>query len=328
MSKEVQPEDVIVGHGAEAIAVRTTWGGKLVVKKIRVKKNYRLEELDIKLRKHRTNTEAKCLRAAMEKAKINVPAVLHVDNKECFLILEYIQGTPVRMILSQYEGNRHIQYEEVKMYNEDEEEEEDDDDDEYQNDKDDEENIGNKRRRVDNQDQCNKGVASFIEKDTPSLSIQQSSSLSIQQSSSLSIQQSSSSSSSSSLMQKSVELPETVNSDDSSLLIATQIGQAVAHLHDSQIIHGDLTTSNMMIQDQTNQLFLIDFGLSFMSNKEEDKAVDLNVLERALLATHPRIGPFWNRVLESYSSTSTHSKEVLERLEKVKQRGRKRSMAG
>ncbi|CAK9167863.1 unnamed protein product [Ilex paraguariensis] len=61
--------------------------------------------------------------------------------------------------------------------------------------------------------------------------------------------------------------------------IATQIGDAIGRLHDGGLIHGDLTTSNMLIRSGTNQLVLIDFGLSFTSTLPEDKAVDLYVLE-------------------------------------------------
>uniref|UniRef100_A0A0E0QZA3 non-specific serine/threonine protein kinase n=1 Tax=Oryza rufipogon TaxID=4529 RepID=A0A0E0QZA3_ORYRU len=72
--------------------------------------------------------------------------------------------------------------------------------------------------------------------------------------------------------------------------IATQIGNAVGKLHDGGLVHGDLTTSNMIIKNNTNQLVLIDFGLSFISTIPEDKAVDLYVLERALISMHSSCG--------------------------------------
>lgn len=75
--------------------------------------------------------------------------------------------------------------------------------------------------------------------------------------------------------------------------LCAEIGRYVALVHAQNIVHGDLTTSNMMVirrelndvQDY-RQLVLIDFGLSFDSASAEDKAVDLYVLERALLSTH------------------------------------------
>ncbi|KAJ0802211.1 putative protein kinase TKL-Pl-4 family [Helianthus annuus] len=65
--------------------------------------------------------------------------------------------------------------------------------------------------------------------------------------------------------------------------IAFQIGDTIGKLHVGGVIHGDLTTSNMLWRSGCNQLVLIDFGLSFVSTLPEDKAVDLYVLERALL---------------------------------------------
>lgn len=67
-------------------------------------------------------------------------------------------------------------------------------------------------------------------------------------------------------------------------------------MHDADIVHGDLTTSNIMVRDvmdkaDANQLkqevVLIDFGLATIQTLMEDKAVDLYVLERAFLSTHP-----------------------------------------
>ncbi|MBA7693334.1 hypothetical protein ES703_101914 [subsurface metagenome] len=59
--------------------------------------------------------------------------------------------------------------------------------------------------------------------------------------------------------------------------ICKQIGESIAKLHDSNIIHGDLTTSNMILKD--NKVYFIDFGLGFISRKFEDKAVDLHLLK-------------------------------------------------
>nr|GME00653.1 EKC/KEOPS complex subunit bud32-like [Ipomoea batatas] len=72
--------------------------------------------------------------------------------------------------------------------------------------------------------------------------------------------------------------------------IAFQIGNAIGKIHDGGLVHGDLTTSNMLMRSATNQLVLIDFGLSFTSTLPEDKAVDLYVLERALLSMHSSCG--------------------------------------
>jgi TP53 regulating kinase and related kinases len=68
-------------------------------------------------------------------------------------------------------------------------------------------------------------------------------------------------------------------------------------MHLAQVVHGDLTTSNMMLRrsvpsptgspDSPYEVLMIDFGLSSVSVLPEDRAVDLYVLERAMLSTHP-----------------------------------------
>lgn len=58
-------------------------------------------------------------------------------------------------------------------------------------------------------------------------------------------------------------------------------------VHEIGIIHGDLTTSNMIMKE--NKIFLIDFGLSYFKDSAEDRAVDLYVLERAFKSTHPHL---------------------------------------
>ncbi|KAJ2432712.1 TP53 regulating kinase [Coemansia sp. RSA 2424] len=97
-------------------------------------------------------------------------------------------------------------------------------------------------------------------------------------------------------------------------------------MHSFNIVHGDLTTSNMILGSD-NQLVLIDFGLSQISSSTEDKAVDLYVLERAFISTHPNSERLFATVLEAYDS-SEPARLILRRLEDVRQRGRKRDMSG
>ncbi|KAH6905110.1 kinase-like domain-containing protein [Coprinopsis sp. MPI-PUGE-AT-0042] len=120
------------------------------------------------------------------------------------------------------------------------------------------------------------------------------------------------------------------------------IGTQLARLHKADIIHGDLTTSNMMLRHPsaflsldpgsaiTTELVLIDFGLSFTSALVEDKAVDLYVLERAFASTHPDSEPMFASVLDAYGQElgSKGWEAVKRRLDDVRLRGRKRSMVG
>ncbi|GJQ15498.1 hypothetical protein GpartN1_g7289.t1 [Galdieria partita] len=112
--------------------------------------------------------------------------------------------------------------------------------------------------------------------------------------------------------------------------VASKVGQAVAKLHNGSIIHGDLTTSNFLVVENNNRtlLYLIDFGLSFYSNTEEDKAVDLYVLERALLTTLKDAALFVEKLIETYSQESNDACAILRRLEQVRKRGRKLTMVG
>ena len=102
--------------------------------------------------------------------------------------------------------------------------------------------------------------------------------------------------------------------------ICRQIGEQVALLHDAGIIHGDLTTSNMILSG--NKVFFIDFGLGFHSHKIEDKAVDLHLLKQALEAKHfQNWHVLISEVLKGYEKSKEH-KRVLEQLKKVEARGR------
>ncbi|KAL7411808.1 kinase-like domain-containing protein [Mrakia frigida] len=121
-------------------------------------------------------------------------------------------------------------------------------------------------------------------------------------------------------------------------LLPSLIGSQLALLHLTDIIHGDLTTSNMMIRplepsspsSPSYELVMIDFGLSFSSTLAEDKAVDLYVLERAFSSTHPGSEGLFEEVMVAYEKKMGKKawKEVGRRLEDVRLRGRKRSMLG
>ncbi|XP_059185620.1 EKC/KEOPS complex subunit TP53RK [Centropristis striata] len=114
--------------------------------------------------------------------------------------------------------------------------------------------------------------------------------------------------------------------------LAERVGQIVAKMHDEDVIHGDLTTSNMLLRgaldDREATLFLIDFGLSYISALPEDKGVDLYVLEKAFLSTHPNTEALFERLLKSYAASSKKSPAVIKKLDEVRLRGRKRSMVG
>eukprot|EP00004_Rigifila_ramosa_P027664 TRINITY_DN9090_c0_g1_i1.p1 TRINITY_DN9090_c0_g1~~TRINITY_DN9090_c0_g1_i1.p1 ORF type:complete len:164 (-),score=26.39 TRINITY_DN9090_c0_g1_i1:34-525(-) len=116
------------------------------------------------------------------------------------------------------------------------------------------------------------------------------------------------------------------------LRLCSALGGLLAQLHDQHLVHGDLTTSNMIVpapgSAHTAPLVLIDFGLSYVSQLAEDKAVDLYVLERAFLSTHLGSQSLVSAVLTAYAQQCKCSRSVLPKLEQVRLRGRKRSMVG
>lgn len=95
------------------------------------------------------------------------------------------------------------------------------------------------------------------------------------------------------------------------------------------MVHGDLTTSNFMVDDD-NELFVLDFGLSYQSTDEEDFAVDLYVLERAMISTHANSESLFVLLLKSYEDSFKDGKGelIVKRLNAVRQRGRKKVAFG
>ncbi|NWX80209.1 PRPK protein, partial [Alca torda] len=125
-------------------------------------------------------------------------------------------------------------------------------------------------------------------------------------------------------------LQQSGNDTSSLLILAEKMGELLARMHDEDLIHGDLTTSNILLRPPTEKLdlVLIDFGLSFISGLPEDKGVDLYVLEKAFLSTHPDTEAMFKTLLKTYAATSKKSGPVIKRLDAVRLRGRKRSMIG
>uniref|UniRef100_A0A7S4SB02 non-specific serine/threonine protein kinase n=1 Tax=Ditylum brightwellii TaxID=49249 RepID=A0A7S4SB02_9STRA len=275
--------------------------------KERFPKSYRHPALDLTITKSRTKSEARCL-VRCRRAGVHCPAVLSVDNnaggqqlqtesdgenkvrESSCLFLEYVRGCTVR---------EYIESRSSTLGKDD-----DDDDDEPKA----------KKARLDNDDN-----------DSP---------------------------------KKEKERGTTISTliDKNALHVAYEIGSLIASMHNANVIHGDLTTSNMMIRnppssssDDTNttntttkeeaeedwkaQLVLIDFGLAGTIGAKggvshEEKAVDLYVLERSFVSTHPGSDDLVSEILRAYKSKCQKSDSVLQRLSQVRLRGRKRECFG
>ena len=97
------------------------------------------------------------------------------------------------------------------------------------------------------------------------------------------------------------------------------VGESVSRLHQANIIHNDLTSANMMVLG--GKLYFIDFGLSFISGKIEDKAMDLMVFKKSLKAAHSGVYQrIWDVFVESYDAPNRGM--VLGRLDSIAKRAR------
>ena len=129
-------------------------------------------------------------------------------------------------------------------------------------------------------------------------------------------------------------------SDEDMEEVGRQVGKHVAAMHDGGLIHGDLTTSNILVaRRQTGEgddgnaaeaslrVVIIDFGLASNSIIPEDKGVDLYVLERAITVTHAASRLF-EAVMREYKTASGLWSASFNKFAEVRMRGRKRSMIG
>lgn len=197
----------VIAQGAEAVITRD---GNEIVKE-RIRKSYRIKEIDEKLRKRRTRSEARLIRAA-RRAGASVPSV--TGESEFTLRMEFIEGKKAKDVL-----------------------------------------------------------------------------------------------------------------DADAEKLGGMIGEAAAKLHTFDIIHGDLTTSNMLLRE--GKLFLIDFGLGFESRRIEDKAIDLHLFHEALESTHFTAKErAWAAAIEAYSSRFSGAAKVIKALHEIEKRGRYRNRAG
>lgn len=202
------PDDLIA-KGAESNIVKSSYLGRDAVLKNRISKNYRIPEIDNKIRKARTKLEAKLL-SDVKKAGVVTPILYDVDLHDKIILMEEIKGDLVKDI---------------------------------------------------------------------------------------------------------------INED-----LAYEIGENIAKFHNLNIIHGDITSSNMMVNDK-NQLVFIDFGLGRYSDLFEDKAVDLLVLKKSLQSIdYSTAIKIFNKVLEGYADEykddSLNREQIIKKINEIESRGR------
>jgi TP53 regulating kinase-like protein len=134
--------------------------------------------------------------------------------------------------------------------------------------------------------------------------------------------------------------------------ISNDLGNIISKLHSGDLIHGDLTPSNIIlkIKENTNSdllnnakeiilknknydyMYLIDFGLSSVSvstnSNMEDKAVDLYVLKRAIISSNPKSEELFDKAMNIYEKKCKDGEEIIKRYKKVEMRGRKKLCFG
>jgi len=106
--------------------------------------------------------------------------------------------------------------------------------------------------------------------------------------------------------------------------LCVHIGELIGRLHKNGIIHGDLTTSNMILTPNGRVVF-VDFGLSELSEEIEARGVDLHLMKRALMSTHHAYADeCFEALIKGYSKVMGEkiAKKELEKIGEIEMRGR------
>ena len=195
----LQLSDDLIAKGAESNILKSSYMGQNAVIKARIPKNYRIKEIDDKIRKSRCKLEAKLLSDA-KRAGVRTPILYDVDLNEKSILMEAIDG---------------------------------------------------------------------------------------------------------------VMLKDVIDED-----LSFRVGEEISKLHSADIIHGDITSSNIMLQN--DDLVFIDFGLGRYSDLVEDKAVDLLVLKKSLQSIdYEKAVSYFGNVLSGYGDS-----KIIEKIREIEHRGR------
>lgn len=113
-------------------------------------------------------------------------------------------------------------------------------------------------------------------------------------------------------------------STEERLNLCRYIGELVGNLHKHGVVHGDLTTSNMILTPDGKIVF-VDFGLGEFSTELEARGVDLHLMKRALQSTHCSLAvDCFNAVMRGYSEImgEKSAKNISEKIQEIEKRGR------
>jgi N6-L-threonylcarbamoyladenine synthase/protein kinase Bud32 len=102
-----------------------------------------------------------------------------------------------------------------------------------------------------------------------------------------------------------------------------EAGCMVGKLHTAGIVHGDLTTSNLILRSVDGRCVLIDFGLSLVTTEIEQRGVDIHVFFQTLESTAPGQAELLKTAfIEGYQQTFEGAGDVIRREHEVEMRGR------
>lgn len=102
---------------------------------------------------------------------------------------------------------------------------------------------------------------------------------------------------------------------------ARMIGQVVGRLHRAGIVHGDLTTSNMILRD--GRIVMIDFSLGAKDASREARGVDLHLLREGLISAHAQATAHYREVVRGYrESMGPEADAVIATVKEIESRGR------
>ena len=102
------------------------------------------------------------------------------------------------------------------------------------------------------------------------------------------------------------------------------VGELIGKLHRHGVVHGDLTTSNMIFGTD-GRIFFVDFGLGEKNSELEARGVDLHLLKRALQSTHYQFADeCFQTVMKGYAAFvgEAETKDVLSKIREIERRGR------
>ncbi|MDP2925583.1 MAG: RIO1 family regulatory kinase/ATPase [Nanoarchaeota archaeon] len=257
----------ILAQGAEAVISlvkqssgggRGLEGGQIIIKN-RIKKSYRIKEIDEKLRKSRTKSEAKIINKLSQ--VIPVPKIIMTDNKQ-EIIMNYIKGKKLSDYLEKLDYKeicKTIAYNLGKMHDQ-----------------------------------------GIIHGDLTTSNM------------------------------IFVENPDLINKTDASLnqslpqhldLNIINTNKSARQSSKRRLSSINIQSSNSEIANSSEKVYFIDFGLAFHSNKIEDKAVDLHLLQQALKAKHFTIWEHcWKIILDNYKAKDAEL--IKKRIKVIESRGR------